>query len=166
MIIAGTGHRPDEIGGYTNDAYLKIVKIAYDFLKKNYAEIDVVISGGAQGWDMALADAARRLRIPYLMAIPFVGQEKVWPEIGTYSQEFYNNLKTEAHEIHIICKGGYEPYKMQVRNEWMVNNADMILAMWNGEKSGGTFNCIEYAEKKKKKIINLWEKYESSCIRK
>jgi hypothetical protein len=34
-----------------------------------------------------------------------------------------------------------------------------VLAYWDGS-SGGTANCIKYAEKKKKPIINLFEKRE------
>ena len=44
---------------------------------------------------------------------------------------------------------------MQKRNRYMVDKSDIILAIWNGEKSGGTWNTIEYAQKKGKKIIYI-----------
>ena len=34
---------------------------------------------------------------------------------------------------------------MQERNEWMVNNCDVLIAVWDGT-SGGTANCVKYAE--------------------
>ena len=40
----------------------------------------------------------------------------------------------------------------------MVDNADVILALWNGT-GGGTGNCIGYAEKQGKRIINLWDSF-------
>ena len=40
----------------------------------------------------------------------------------------------------------------------MVDRSDSIVALWNGT-SGGTKNCIDYAEKKGKPIINLWERF-------
>lgn len=165
MIIAGTGHRPDKLGGYGEPSWTKIFKLAYEFLEKNEHNIDLVISGGAIGWDSALALASYELDIKYILAVPFVGQEKMWPKEGLYSQDFYNDLKSNAYKVEIICPGGYASWKMQRRNEWMVNNADLILALWNGS-SGGTANCIKYAESKNKKIINLWEQYESCNIRK
>lgn len=39
------------------------------------------------------------------------------------------------------------------RNEWMVREADLIIAYVN--KSGGAYKTLEYARKRKKQIINL-----------
>jgi uncharacterized phage-like protein YoqJ len=41
---------------------------------------------------------------------------------------------------------------MQKRNEYMVDNSDIVIAVWDGSK-GGTYNCVKYAEKLGKKII-------------
>ena len=38
---------------------------------------------------------------------------------------------------------------MQKRNEFMVDKADMVLAIWNGNQKGGTWNTIKYATKTK-----------------
>ena len=46
---------------------------------------------------------------------------------------------------------------MQQRNELMVNDSDMVLALWDGESAGGTWNCIQYAGKVEKEIVNLWD---------
>lgn len=48
----------------------------------------------------------------------------------------------------------YKPYLMQVRNEYMVDLAEKVIAVWDGT-SGGTANCVEYAKKKTKKIITI-----------
>lgn len=150
MIVAGTGHRPNKLGGYNNEAYLKLVDIAENWLKDNRPS--KVISGMAQGWDQALAQAAINLNIPFTAAIPFEGQESRWSEKG---QKYYRNLLTKADSIVHVCEAGYEPYKMQVRNEWMVNHCDMVLAMWDGTQ-GGTHNCVKYAYAQKKKVVNLF----------
>ena len=39
----------------------------------------------------------------------------------------------------------------------MVDNSDKVIAYFNGEKKGGTYNCIKYAESLNKEIINLYE---------
>ncbi len=41
---------------------------------------------------------------------------------------------------------------MQKRNEWMVDNCDMLVAVWDGT-DGGTYNCIDYAKRMKKPRI-------------
>jgi uncharacterized phage-like protein YoqJ len=153
MIVAGTGHRPNKLGGYNNEAYLKLVAIAEKWIKEN--QPSKVISGMAQGWDQALAQAAITCGIPLIAAIPFKGQESMWPD---KAQKYYRGLLELADSIEYVCEAGYAPYKMQVRNEWMVNNSDKVLAMWDGTE-GGTHNCIKYTHSQNKEWINLYEEW-------
>lgn len=51
-------------------------------------------------------------------------------------------------------QGRYNPYKLQIRNEYMVDNADVVIAVWDGSK-GGTCNCVNYAKKIGKNIIQI-----------
>jgi len=76
MILSGTGHRPDKLGGYSDSAFDNLVKIAEDYLKES--KPDKVISGMALGWDQALAEACVNLNIPFIAAVPFKGQESKW----------------------------------------------------------------------------------------
>lgn len=154
MIICGTGHRPDKLGGYGTAAGVRLVNLAEDWLEEN--KPDKVISGMALGWDYALAAAAFNLDIPFIAAVPFEGQEWRWP---SESQRNFRVLLGVAERVVYVCEPGYAPWKMQKRNEWMVDNSDQVLALWNGS-SGGTANCIKYAEKVGKPIINLWSDYE------
>lgn len=151
MIIAGTGHRPDKLGGYSDDVLSKLIKLArttlFDLKPKK------VISGMALGWDMALAYAALALTEPEVVAaIPFLGQEKMWPK---ESQERYHTILKDCDDVLYICDQGYAAWKMQIRNEYMVDHCDLVLALWDGSP-GGTANCIAYANKKNKPIMNLW----------
>ena len=151
IIVAGTGHRPDKLGGYSEDAYLRLIDLAGPWLEEHSP--DSVISGMALGWDQALADAAIYLKIPVIAAIPFVGQELKWPK---QSQEKYHTILSQVLKVVPVCEPGYAAYKMQLRNTWMVDNATEILAIYNGDLFGGTYNCIQYAIKKGKPIYNLW----------
>lgn len=156
MIICGTGHRPNKVGGYSKEAQSKLYYLAKGWLADNRP--DKVISGMALGWDQALANAAYVLDIPYIAAVPFAGQQQAWPE---ESREFFDKLLGHAEEIVIVSAGNYAPWKMQVRNEWMVDHCDTVLALWDGS-AGGTGNCIKYANKVGKPIVNLWEIYNES----
>jgi uncharacterized phage-like protein YoqJ len=156
MIVAGTGHRPDKVGGYKSEARDRLQHIAATWLADHMLPGDKVITGMALGWDTALALAARELHIPYIAAVPFVGQQKMWPQ---ESKNLFIDLLATADSIKYVCAPGYAPWKMQKRNEWMVDEADVILALWNGSE-GGTGNCIQYAQQKEKKIVNLWDEYE------
>jgi uncharacterized phage-like protein YoqJ len=154
MIVAGTGHRPPKLGGYSRIVYENLVHIAQDHLVE--LETTIVISGMALGWDQALAQAAVNLGIPYIAAIPCYGHSSTWPKDACAR---YERLLAQASSQHIISPQPYSPYLMQKRNEWMVDHAALILAMWDGS-NGGTANCIRYAESQHKKIINLWSEYE------
>ena len=55
-IVAGSGHRPSKLGGYSEQIHEKLVALAIGWLKKN--EPSCVLSGMALGWDTALAEAA------------------------------------------------------------------------------------------------------------
>lgn len=155
LIVAGTGHRPNKLGGYGDAVLGALFRLA----KKELQAIGPtkVISGLALGWDTALALAALRLKIPLVAAVPFKGQELIWPEP---SQARYRKLIEMAADVRVISSGGYAAWKLQRRNEWMVDHCNILLALWDGT-SGGTGNCIRYAEfKPRVKIINCWMRYD------
>ena len=78
MILAATGHRPDKLGGYSHDILVRLTEFAQHQIRVLGPE--KVISGMALGWDQAVALATISLEIPLIAAIPFEGQESVWPE--------------------------------------------------------------------------------------
>ena len=149
MIIAVSGHRPQKCGGF------KIPNPTHNYICHNIERIlleekpNKVISGMALGVDQSFARIAYKLNIPFIAAIPFVGQQSIWP---TTAQELYKEILSLAEEVIIVSKGSYSSEKMQIRNEWMVDRADKILGIWNGT-NGGTANCIKYALSLGKEII-------------
>ncbi len=156
MIVAGTGHRPNKLGGYSKEAFTKLLTLAENILDEEF-DVTTIISGMALGWDQALAQAAVNKNIPFIAAVPFFGQESMWPK---ESQEQYTNLLKQADDIVYVCDKGYAPWKMQVRNEYMVDKCDWLLALWDGS-FGGTANCLNYARKQNKPIRNVWNLYKT-----
>jgi uncharacterized phage-like protein YoqJ len=152
-IVAFTGHRPDKLPnketGYKlpNPTYIHVCQQIEKTLKELQPE--KVISGMALGVDMWAANIAYKLSIPFIAAVPFLGQEKAWPES---SQKTFHNLLNKAAETVIVCEGGYAAYKMQTRNCWMVDRCDKLIAVWD-ETPGGTGNCVSYAKSINREII-------------
>lgn len=155
VIISATGHRPNKLGGYTTDATNRLYNVALAYLAAHRP--DKVITGMALGWDQAVGWAASDLRIPFVAAIPFTGQEKIW---NSTDQQWYNDLLRNAEEVVVVSEGSYAPWKMQVRNKWMVDRADQILALWDGT-DGGTANCVRYAESIGKPVVNVYSVYKA-----
>jgi uncharacterized phage-like protein YoqJ len=166
MIIAGTGHRPQKavIGKLEAFSALQdytMFKVAKRFLLQHGASL--VITGGALGWDMAMARAAHILQIPFRVYVPFKGQESKW----TASQQAkYRAMLNEAETVKIVSetkKHAPDLMFFQIRNIAMVDDCELLLALWDGKRGGGTWNCIQYAEKVERKIVNAWEEYEFSA---
>jgi uncharacterized phage-like protein YoqJ len=157
MILAGTGHRPQGLDGYAPMAERKLETFVVRELAKIHAArpITHVISGMALGFDMALASAALELGIPLLAAVACIGQESPWTQP---QKDKFNNLLERAGKVVIVCEGGFSAHKLQLRNEYMVRHADVLLALYSG-KSGGTQNCVLYAQKLDKEIVHLWQEW-------
>lgn len=160
MIIAGTGHRPAKLGGHSVAVDDLLFDLAVHFLES--VQPHTVISGMALGWDTALADAALALGIPLWAAVPFHGQESTWRQ---WQQARHHDMLRRAARVHYVSKGGYSPRAMQRRNEWMVDECDALVSLWDGS-SGGTANCIAYANTVRRDGWNLWLSYVDAAVNK
>ena len=153
LIVAGTGHRPDKLGGYGPRAASVLFDLAFYELK--YISPDAVISGMAIGWDQALAAAALHIGVPLWAYVPFRGQEVLWPPSA---QRAYKKILNEAESVDYICDPGFAAWKMQERNKAMVDDCTKVLALWDGS-AGGTGNCVKYANRQGKPVLNCWSRF-------
>jgi len=65
-------------------------------------------------------------------------------------------VRKNATEEIIVNTGGYSAYKLHLRNEYMVDNSDKLIAVFNPAKtSGGTFACLKYAKSVGREIIYI-----------
>lgn len=151
MILGVTGHRPHKLGGYHPEINNRLIDMSTAALQE-YQPRAVVI-GMALGFDMAMAWACVNLRIPFCAALPFTGQESRWP---SESQREYHHLLRKAHAVVVVCEPGYEKWKMDKRNEFIVDNCTHLAALWDGTNSG-TGDCVTYAQKLKRPTVNLWQ---------
>ncbi len=152
MILGITGHRPPKLGGYNlngNPIYKKVCRE----MEKIFVDLnpEKIISGMALGLDQWAAFIAIKTNIPFVAAVPFEGQEIKWPPA---SQELYHKLLNKASAIVFTSSGHFSAGKMQIRNQWIVDYSDKLLAVWDGSP-GGTNNCINYAKSVKKEIIRI-----------
>lgn len=148
LILAGTGHRPEQLGGYApNNTTSRIYARTLDHLTRLKPE--KVISGMALGFDLMLAEACVELKIPFIAAVPCATQADVWP---LPSRAKWKHLISKAADVQVLAQK-YTMRCMQDRNVWMVDHADGLIVCWNGETSGGTWNCIQYARRMEKAIL-------------
>lgn len=161
FTVAVTGHRPAKLGGFDplpTTPKGRLQQWIRDELEGRLVALQdehgaalQAISGMALGVDQWFAEACRSLSIPFIAAIPFDGQETPWP---WPARAKYAELLADAREVVVVSGGGYGPWKMQARNRWMVDRADILLAVWDGS-SGGTAHCVKYAMSQDRKIDRI-----------
>jgi uncharacterized phage-like protein YoqJ len=153
VILAVTGHRPNKLGNeyslhgpYTDRIKSRLFEILDEY------KPDSIISGMALGVDQIWAICGIRKNIQVTAAIPFKKQESRWPpkSQSLYFKILDSNLVTPV----IVSTGEYTRQKMQIRNQWMVDECDKLVAVWDGTK-GGTANCVKYAQSVNKEIIRI-----------
>ena len=157
MTYAGTGHRLNVLGpeGEEENTHLKVTRFAKSILP-SYNPTKI-ISGMAIGWDTAIALAALELNIPLIAAVPFIGQESVWPQLA---RDRYHDILKHASQVVIVCEGGFAGWKYHERDKWMVYNSEAMLALYNGNPKGGTAATVRYAKQANRELFNVWPGWE------
>jgi uncharacterized phage-like protein YoqJ len=146
------------------------MKYQYD----NFNEYEFTfICGGALGIDQMafeiiyeikqnlLKSNKLNLKIHLILAMPFEKQSDNWYDLKD-KERLQSQMERadqvilvdtlEKYRFQKVAIGEYHPVKMQLRNQYMVDNSDTIIGVWDGTQ-GGTGNCINYARKSKKQII-------------
>ncbi len=113
------------------------------------------ISGGAIGADQDFAEIVIELKqtlypdIQLEIAIPCPNQDLKW---NYADKKRYERILSNADIKSLICPS-YTRFCMQKRNEYMINNSSFVIAVWNGENKGGTYNTLCYARQKHKDLV-------------
>lgn len=152
MILAGAGHR---LGALYHGALKRDLR---RFAREKIVNLGgtEIVSGMALGWDQAVALAAIDLHTPFVAVIPFYGMDSRWqPDMRAEFDWIRERAKSEVVVELEFSMGAY-----QKRNEFMVDYADGVIALWDGRKHGGTFNCLRYAHEKGRRVHHLWQEWQ------
>ena len=156
-ICCVTGNRPQKFlwkygKGFKHKKYLAgMARQIEELIESGYTYF---ISGGALGVDQDFAEAALRAKqvhagIELEIAVPCRNQAARWSEA---ERRRYLSILERADRVEILSDH-YTRFCMLKRNEYIVDKSDLVLAYWNGEKSGGTWHTINYAKQKNKSLI-------------
>ena len=139
MILAITGHRdisaPIALQHQLRKVYFSLMPTR-------------ILQGMAIGADQIAARAALDLGIPYVAVRPWAGHT---------AGEDYTYILSKAADVVVLDTGSsYKgPWQHHNRNRYLVDSSDHLLAIWVGRKSGGTYACIQYANKKMRPVTVL-----------
>lgn len=145
--VAVTGHR--EIFGDIDDATVK--KALNKLVGEGY---NIFLVGMALGFDAmcfcALEKIRKKKKIKIIACVPCRDQAKKFSEAQTKE---YERMLSSADEV-VILSENYTPYCMRKRNEYMVDNASLLLS-YKRKETGGTASTVRYAIKKGIPVIEL-----------
>lgn len=155
-----TGHRPLKLPFGSDETDERCVKLKNTLYAKARELIEnegvtKFISGLALGVDTFAAEAVLLLKeeFPEIIleaAIPCEDQPAFWK---TSDRTRYYKI-AERCDISTVLQKKYTNGCMQKRNRYMVDNSDIVIAVWDGS-SGGTELTVRYAEKTGKKILPI-----------
>ena len=153
-----TGHRPHKFPWRYNetDSRCTALKTALAEQITSLAEAGVTAyyGGGADGVDCwaALIVLELRKRNPVLrlhMLLPHEGQADKWSDSA---QERYRFILSQADSLEYVSHDYYDGCMLD-RNRRLVDAADLLLAVYNGERRGGTAATVRYARKLGRRVI-------------
>ncbi len=144
-----TGHRPDKLAD-EKDSVIKCLRAEIENAIND--GFNCFITGMAPGVDVWAAecviDFQRDYDIKLICAVPFPG----FCDGGRPDKKECEHILSNAFSKECISSH-YYPAVFQVRNKWMVDKSELVIAVFNGTK-GGTKNTVDYARRKGVKVVN------------
>lgn len=140
MRISISGHREIENPNIIYEAIDKVLSI------NNVTEM---LFGGARGADnYALSAALANVKKPKLTVV-------VPDTVDKQPAECQHNIRLADNlvELKNPIVWPYESYK--IRNCYLVENCDFLLAFFNGKQAGGTWQAIKYAKSVNKYVKQI-----------
>ena len=147
-----TGHRPNKMDMAEKEIKSLLEKAIDRAIAEGYVTF---ITGMAQGTDIWAAEIVldRKLTnkdIHLICALPHPGFEC---RRSAAEKERFNNIIANADLVKMVNEH-YFTSCYQIRNEWMVDRSNLVIAVFNGSKSG-TKNTIDYAKRKGVRVYNV-----------
>lgn len=154
VSLSLTGHRPDKLAGYNVNVpfydrlrhrLIRIIERSLD----NY-EIVECHSGMALGadtvWAQAIVECQQKYgtnRIRFIADIPDMKQSSRW--ISKADRDRWKELVDQADEVRQYAHqnvGKSYAYILNQRNIGMIQACDILIAVYNGDATGGTANGV------------------------
>ena len=158
--VAFTGHRPEKLPWGTEEnspegvLFKFRLREALEYLiARGYVNF---LSGAARGFDTMAAEMVISLREVYpwiklTVVLPCADQAKKW---SREDRERWENIVAQSDHVETLARV-YDRGCMFRRNRYLVDNADVVLACYDGDRHSGTGMTVDYAHRKNVKVRRL-----------
>lgn len=160
IACAFTGHRPKKLPWRYDETDSRCValkeKLTEQIARLAEAGVTDFFSGMAEGTDVYWAQIVLDLRkkkpaLNLHCVLPCEGQADSWSDSA---QERYHTIVGQADFVDYVSRKYYDGC-MLARNRRLVDRAGILLAVYNGERRGGTAATVCYAQKAGREIIMI-----------
>ena len=157
---AFTGHRPHKFPWRYNEADERCVALKAALMEQIIALVEAGVtafySGGADGVDCWAALIVLELKktnpaLKLHMILPHEKQADKWSDSA---QERYRSILDQAETVEYVSREYYDGCMLD-RNRRLVDTAGLLLAVYNGERRGGTAATARYAQKLGRRVLIL-----------
>lgn len=135
MRLAITGHRPKRLQGKEKEVQSWILN------KIDELNPDICISGMAEGVDQIFAYSTLQKNKQLWCVYPYLKKKN-----------FYTIYLEEKADRILYTQKEYSKDCYFIRDKYIVDNCDILLAVWDGKPNGGTYWTIKYANSINKPI--------------
>ena len=147
-----TGHRPDKIELGEKEIKPLLEKAIDEAISEGFVTF---ITGMAMGTDIWAAEIVldrkkKNKNLHLICALPHSGFENR----RNFTEKIRFSKIIKKADLVKEINDHYFTGCYQVRNEWMVDRSNLVIAVFNGQKSG-TKNTVDYATKKGININNV-----------
>lgn len=148
-----TGHRPDKMDIGEKEVKPLLEKAIDDAIQDGYVTFITGMATGTDIWagEIVLERKKHNKNIHLICALPHPGFES---RRSLTEKMRFNKIIKNADLVKEI-NDHYFTACYQVRNEWMVDHSNLVIAVFNGQKSG-TKNTVDYAKRKGINMVNVF----------
>lgn len=149
-----TGHRPDKMTLGEKEIKPMLEKAIDEAIEDGYVTFITGMAMGVDIWaaEIVLERKKKNDNLHLICALPHLGFET---RRSLSEKMKFNKIIKKADMVKEI-NDHYFRACYQVRNEWMVDRSNLVIAVFNGQKSG-TKNTVDYAIRKGVRVKNIIE---------
>ena len=147
-----TGHRPEKLGISQERVEAALKREIHRAVGEGYTTFLTGMSRGVDLWAARLVLEERRVapEIRLVCAVPYRGFSDRW---SAPWRRLYREVLEQAAEARVFFPS-FSYRAFAVRNRWMVDRADRVIAVYTG-CSGGTEQTLCYARRRGVEVVLL-----------
>ena len=151
-LLAVTGHRPPDLGGYDANEVADGVRLELAELLAAKRELHpdlVVLTGLGLGAEQLAAEAASEAGVPYVAVLPYPEPDTQWPEASRrrYRQLLEGAQSTVVLQAKAPASRQLAGAALRRRDAWLARHAHEAVTVWDGEDAavGRTVRALQDA---------------------